>query len=140
MWLNSGNGELSGSYGSTDFEGFEVFLAEAAIRGFYSESHLPTAVLLDKVKERAIQKIEKGPLQDLHAFIKEGLKAHRLPFPKGEKKTDGTEKITLEDCKYDWDLAKIQGFKTTPEENVKQFDSYSLVTCIIDDLICKNFG
>lgn len=118
--------------------GFEKFLIESAYRIFSQENYQTAPLLLDRLRKQIVEEVNNGgALKDLIPFTKVGLKAYRLPWPAGEKVSEGVEKIILDDYRY----SKSQELSgtvccTKPEE----LASYSLCLSIIDDILDANIG
>lgn len=111
---------------------FEEFLAEAANRIFFSGSSLPTVILLDKLKDVILEQIYNGGLKELQPYAKTGLKAYRIPLPKGQLQEDGSEKIALEDFKYEFKSPLALCGATTDQGKLEAFAASN---AILDELI-----
>ncbi|MEN9475170.1 MAG: leu/Phe-tRNA-protein transferase, partial [Pseudomonadota bacterium] len=94
----------------------------------------------DKLKALVVHQIRDGSLTELTAFVKEGMKAYRLPLPKGEKQPDGSEKVLLDDCRYVTQLSLLPAFQPATAELQASFESFALVASILDDLVSASLG
>ena len=115
---------------------FEEFLAEIANRVFYSQSSLPTPVLLDKLRAVILEEINEGSLKELHAFTKDGFYAYRLPWPKGQVLEDGSERITIEDFSYAWRPLPVKDVAASKKDSLEAFQVSSW---ILDELMEATF-
>ena len=133
--LNHENGNPA-QVSSLDEAQFEEFLTEIANRVYYTESSLPTSLLLDKLKAMILPEMIEGSLKELHAFTKEGLCAYRLPWPKGQIQEDGSEKVKIEDYTYKWRPPVTETMVTSKLDGLEAFE---VVSWLIDDLIASCF-
>jgi hypothetical protein len=128
------NATSTGAANTLDIDEFELFLAEAANRIFYEESYLPTYILLEKLREVIVEEIQTGTLQELKAFVKQGLPAYRLPWPKGTVVAEGVEKLTLDDFKPKWEPFHPE-LVVSKVDSAQKLEAFQIAMCLIDELV-----